>query len=50
LHADRLGRLVPGAPADVIVVRPDPLRAAAAAVRETAVRLTMVGGDVVWRA
>ena len=50
LHADRLGVLAPGAPADLIVVTPDPLRAPAAAVRETTVRLTMIDGSVVWQA
>jgi predicted amidohydrolase YtcJ len=50
LHADRLGRLAPGAPADLIVVTPDPLRAPAAAVRETVVRLTMIDGRIAWRA
>ena len=50
LHADRLGRLVPGAPADVIVVTPDPVRAPAAGVRETTVQLTMIGGRLVWQA
>ena len=49
-RADRLGRLTVGAPADVIVVTPDPLRAPAAAVRETAVQLTMIDGRIVWRA
>jgi predicted amidohydrolase YtcJ len=50
LRADQLGVLVPGAPADLIVVTPDPLRAPAATVRETTVRLTMIDGSVVWQA
>jgi predicted amidohydrolase YtcJ len=50
LHADRLGVLAPGAPADVIVVTPDPLTADETALRETSVRLTMIGGRIVWRA
>jgi len=50
LHADRLGRLAPGAPADLIVVTPDPVVASAAAVRRTAVRLTMIDGRIAWRA
>jgi predicted amidohydrolase YtcJ len=50
LAAPTLGRLVPGAAADVIVVEPDPLRAAPGEVAETRVRLTMIGGEVVWAA
>ena len=50
LHADRLGMLLPGAPADLIVVSPDPLRAHASAVREATVQLTMIDGRVVWPA
>jgi len=50
LHADRLGRLVPGAPADLIVVTPDPVDASATAARRTAVRLTMIDGRIAWRA
>jgi hypothetical protein len=49
LHADRLGALVPGAPADLVVVTPDPSRASPAAVRETEVALTMIDGKIVWR-
>lgn len=50
LHADRLGVLRAGAPADLIVVTPDPLVAETAAVRETTVRLAMIDGRIVWRA
>ena len=50
LHADRLGRLAPGAPADLIVVTPDPLTANASVLRRTAVRLTMIDGRIAWRA
>jgi predicted amidohydrolase YtcJ len=50
LRADRLGVLAPGVPADVIVVTPDPLTADETALRETSVRLTMIGGRIVWRA
>lgn len=48
LHADALGRLRVGDPADLVVVSPDPLRATADEVAGTSVRLTMVGGDVVF--
>ncbi len=44
-----LGRLRPGGPADLVVVEPDPLRAPAAEVAATRVRLTMAGGALVWR-
>jgi hypothetical protein len=50
LHADRLGRLVPGARADLIVVTPDPVTASASDTRRTAVRLTMIDGRIAWRA
>jgi len=50
LHADTLGRLELGGPADLIVVEPDPLRAPADEIVETRVRLAMVGGRVVWAA
>lgn len=48
LAAPALGRLVPGAAADVIVVEPDPLRASPEETAQTRVRLTMIGGEVVW--
>jgi predicted amidohydrolase YtcJ len=48
LHADDLGRLVPGAPADVVVVEPDPLRAPPDEVLATRVRMTLAGGVRVW--
>jgi predicted amidohydrolase YtcJ len=48
LHGDRFARLVPGAPADVIVVEPDPLSAPASEVAATRVRLTLVGGLRAW--
>jgi predicted amidohydrolase YtcJ len=48
LGADALGRLVPGAPADVVVVEPDPLAASADEVAAARVRLTLVGGRQVW--
>src|SRR5262249_15277434 len=50
LHADRLGVLVPGAPADVAVVEVDPLRASASALRDARVALTMIDGRIAWRA
>ncbi len=50
LHADRLGVLTPGAPADLVVVDRDPLRASPAALRRARVALTMIDGRVVWRA
>jgi hypothetical protein len=50
LRADRLGRLFPGGPADLVVVEPDPLRAGPEDVAGTRVRLTLVGGDRVWPA
>jgi predicted amidohydrolase YtcJ len=50
LHADRLGVLAPGAPADLVVVGIDPLRAAPAALRDAQVALTMIDGRIVWRA
>jgi hypothetical protein len=48
MGAPRLGRLTPGAPADLIVVEPDPLRASPDEVRATRVRLAMVAGEMVW--
>ncbi|HEV7731766.1 MAG TPA: amidohydrolase family protein [Candidatus Binatia bacterium] len=48
LGDDTLGRLVPGGPADLIVVEPDPLCASAAEVAATVVRCTMVDGEMVW--
>jgi len=48
LHADALGALRPGAPADLVVVEPDPLRASPAELAAAQVRLTMIGGMVVW--
>jgi len=50
LHADRLGRLVPGGPADLIVVDPDPLRAPPDEVAAAEVRLTFVVGERAWPA
>ncbi len=50
LHADALGRLRRGGPADAIVVEPDPLRASPDEVAATRVRLVVVGGEVVWEA
>jgi predicted amidohydrolase YtcJ len=50
LGAPDLGRLRPGGPADLIVVEPDPLRAPPDEVHATRVRLTMIGGEVVWHA
>ena len=44
----RLGRLRPGAPADLVLVAPDPLRAPADEVADTRVRLAMVAGRLVW--
>jgi predicted amidohydrolase YtcJ len=45
-----LGRLVPGRPADLVVVAPDPLRAPADEVAATDVRLTLVAGERAWPA
>ena len=50
LGAWDLGRLRYGGPADLVVVEPDPLRAPADEVAATRVRLTMIGGAVVWHA
>ncbi len=50
LHLPALARLQPGVPADLIVVDRDPLRVAPEALAGTRVRLTMVDGQVVWRA
>jgi len=50
LHADDLGRLVPGGPADLAVVEPDPLRAPPDEVAATHVRLTLAAGARVWGA
>lgn len=50
LHADALGRLRRGGPADAVVVEPDPLRAPADEVAATRVRLVVVAGEVVWEA
>jgi predicted amidohydrolase YtcJ len=50
LRADRLGVLAPGAPADVIVVPRDPVRATPAALRAMRPRFTMIDGHVVWPA
>jgi predicted amidohydrolase YtcJ len=45
-----LGRLAPGAPADLIVVEPDPLRAPPVEVLDARVHLTLVAGRAAWRA
>lgn len=45
-----LGRLRPGAPADLIVVDRDPLRSSPEALAATRVRLTMAAGVPAWRA
>jgi predicted amidohydrolase YtcJ len=50
LCADDLGRLALGAPADLVLVEPDPLRASPDEVRDTRVRLTITGGTVAWQA
>jgi len=50
LRAAALGRLVPGRPADLVVVAPDPLRASADEVAATEVRLTLVAGERAWPA
>jgi predicted amidohydrolase YtcJ len=46
----RLGRLVVGGPADLVVVEPDPLRAPPDEVAEARVRLALVAGERVWPA
>jgi predicted amidohydrolase YtcJ len=50
LSAPRLGRLVPGAAADLIVVEPDPLRAPPDEILDARVRCTVIGGRVAWHA
>jgi hypothetical protein len=50
LGRDRLGRIVPGGPADVALVEPDPVRAPPDEVAAARVRLTLVGGEAAWRA
>ena len=50
LGAATAGRLRPGGPADLIVVEPDPLRAPVDEVAVARVRLTMIGGEIVWQA
>ena len=50
LRTDVVGRLVPGRPADLVVVAPDPLRAPADEVAATDVRLTLVAGERAWPA
>jgi hypothetical protein len=48
LGADALGRLVEGGPADLIVVEPDPLRAAPDEVADARVGLALVAGERAW--
>ncbi len=48
LGAPALGRLRVGGPADLLVVEPDPLRAPPDELAATQVRLSMLGGDVLW--
>jgi predicted amidohydrolase YtcJ len=50
LGAAGFGRLASGAPADVVVVEPDPLTAPADEVADTTVRLTLVAGERAWPA
>lgn len=50
LGDDRLGRLVPGGPADLMLVEPDPLRAPPDEVRSPRVRVVLVEGERVWTA
>ncbi len=50
LGARALGRLRAGGPADLVVVEPDPLRASPDELADARVRLTMIGGEVVWAA
>jgi predicted amidohydrolase YtcJ len=50
LGAWDLGRLRRGGPADLVVVEPDPVRAPPDEVAAARVRLTMIGGEVVWHA
>jgi predicted amidohydrolase YtcJ len=44
------GRVRPGGPADLVVVEPDPLRAPPDEVAAARVRLTAIGGKIVWQA
>ena len=48
LGADPLGRLVPGGPADLVVVEPDPVVAGADEVAASRVVLTLVAGRQAW--
>jgi hypothetical protein len=50
LHADALGRLRPGAPADLVVVDRDPLLAPAGQLGDAAAWLTMIDGKIAWQA
>ena len=50
LGARSSGRLRRGGPADLVVVAPDPLRAPPDEVAGARVRLTMIGGEIVWHA
>jgi predicted amidohydrolase YtcJ len=50
LGAKWAGQLRVGGPADLVVVAPDPLRAPPDEVAGARVRLTMVGGEIVWHA
>ena len=50
LGADRLGRLVPGGPADLVVMEPDPLRASPDELADARVRLVLAAGERAWPA
>jgi predicted amidohydrolase YtcJ len=50
LGDDALGRLVPGGPADLILVEPDPLRAPVDELAAARVHLTLVAGERAWPA
>jgi hypothetical protein len=50
LHADTLGRLSPGGPADLAIVDHDPLRVPPDELGATRTWLTMVDGRIVWHA
>jgi predicted amidohydrolase YtcJ len=48
LRDDRLGRILSGGPADLVVVEPDPLRASPDEMAGARVLLTLAGGNRVW--
>ena len=49
-QADKVGSIERGMLADIIVVDRDPLQADIATVHDTRVRMTLINGEVVYRA